>query len=153
MGLLDNMTTPSGGLLGQYPAQNYNAANAQMGLTPQEQFLYQMHLRNLYGPGGVDNPDGSRSTLFQSVQEHNGRFYNVPTVWNGAIQTQPYTTPDGRNFQVPNDTALANIARIGWDAFPSYATPEQADSRYMKMHGFMDRDTSEFFRGRSRGPR
>jgi len=39
------------------PQDNFTAATREMELTPQEQALYQRHLSNLYGPGGVDNPD------------------------------------------------------------------------------------------------
>jgi hypothetical protein len=130
------------------PQTNFDAANAALKMTPQEQALYQRHLSNLYGAGGVDNPDGSRSSLYQSVQEHNGRFYNVPTVWNGQILTEKFTNPAGKVFDVPNATALANIARLGWDTFPSYATPEEADTRYSKMHDYMERDTADYLRSR-----
>lgn len=123
-------------------SSNYDAANAALNMTPQEQALYQMHLGNLNGPGGVDNPDGSRSTLYQSVQEHNGKFYNVPTVWNGKREVEKYTRPDGTVMDVPNKTALANVEKMGWDKFPSYATPDQADARYDAMHKFMEADTA-----------
>lgn len=120
-------------------AANFVAAMQAMQLTPQEQALYQMHLQNLYGPGGVDNPDGSRSTLYQAVIEHNGKFYNIPTVWNGKI--------------VPVPQAVANAhAAGGLDAFPSYATPEQADTRYQQMHGFMEKDTGAYFAQQNAAP-
>lgn len=106
-----------------------------------------MHLKNLWGSGGVDNPDGSRSTLLQAVEEHNGRYYNIPTVWNGKIETEKWARPrDGKVFDIPNKTALKNVERIGWDKFPSYATPEEADERYSKMHEYLERDTSDFFK-------
>lgn len=125
---------------------NLEAADAAMNLTPQERALYQRHLTNLYGSGGVDNPDGSRSTLYQTVEEHNGRFYNVPTVWNGRVETQPWTRPsDGKTFSIPSDVAMANIKREGWDNFPSYASPEEADARYEQMHSFMEKDTADYF--------
>lgn len=120
----------------------------ELDLTPQEQALYQRHLTNLTGPGGVDNPDGSRSTLFQAVQEHDGRFYSIPTVWNGRIETENFTRPsDGKKFQVPNSTALANVERVGWKNFPSYATPEEADARYNQLHGYMEQDTEKYQSG------
>lgn len=124
-------------------------ASQQLQLNPQEQALYQMHLQNLTGPGGVDNPDGSRSSLFQSVQEHDGKYYNIPTVWNGKIETEKVTTPSGQVMQVPNATALANVEKAGWDKFPSYATPEEADARYEQMHQFMDKDTAKFLQARN----
>lgn len=138
---------PAYGWSPQQPDQsNYNAAKSAMNLTPQEQSLYQMHLNNLYGPGGVDNADGSRSSLYQAVEPHNGQFYNIPTVWNGSIETQPWTRPsDGQQFNIPNQTALSNVAQMGWQNFPAYSTPQQADARYGQMHDYMERDTGRFF--------
>lgn len=130
---------------------NYEQANKDLQLNPQEQALYQQHLTNLSGPGGVDNPDGSRSTLYQSVQEHNGKYYNVPTVWNGKRETEQYTQPQsGQVFDVPNQTALQNIGKAGWDTFPSYATPDEADERYDKMHDYMEKDTAAYLQGQQR---
>ncbi len=130
---------------------NLAAADQEMKLTPQEKSLYERHLKNLRSEGGVDNPDGSRSTLFQSVQPHDGKFYNIPTVWNGKIETEKWTDPKtGKVFDVPNKTALANVEREGWDKFPSYATPEEADQRYEKMHQFMERDTGEYLKSKKK---
>lgn len=128
---------------GAIPTNHLNEADEALGLTQQEGDLYRRHLSNLTGPGGVTNPDGSRSTLYQSTQEHEGKFYNVPTVWNGKRETQPYTRPDGSTLDVPNDTAMANIRQEGWDKFPSYNTPEEADSRYDQMHQFMEQDVKD----------
>lgn len=124
---------------------NFNAATSEMNLNPQEQNLYQIHLNNLWGPGGVDNADGSRSTLYQSVQEHNGSYYNIPTVWDGKRETEPWTRDDGKVFDVPNATALANVDKAGWDTFPSYPTADAADARYDQMHGYMEKDTTAYF--------
>ena len=129
--------------------ENRNAAQVEMNLTPEERALYQRHIDNLNGPGGVDNPDGSRSSLYQTVEEHDGKFYNVPTVWDGKIQTEKWTDPkSGKTFDIPNKTALDNINKTGWDKFPAYATPEQADARYEQMHGYMDKDTGAYLAGR-----
>lgn len=137
-------------------ASSLEAASQLLQLSPQERALYQMHLDNLHGPGGVDNPpdeqhpQGSRSSLYQAVQERDGKFYNIPTVWNGKREVEPYTKPDGTVMDVPNKTALANVAKIGWDKFPSYSDPDQADARYDAMHQFMDRDTAQFLAARKR---
>jgi hypothetical protein len=124
---------------------NLPTAASMLKLSPQEMALYQRHLSNLLGPGGVDHPDGSRSTLYQSVQEHNGKYYNVPTVFDGQILTEkdPRTGID-----VPNAEALKRIEQEGWDKFPAYDTPEQADARYGAMHSFMDQDTSQYLSSR-----
>lgn len=139
----------------QAPTDNLTAATSALNLTPQEQALYQRHLSNLYGPGGADNdgsnpnlPAGSRSTLYQSPQEYNGKFYNVPTVWNGKVETEPYTRSDGTVMDVPNKTALDNVAKAGWENFPSYATPDEADARYDKMHAYMEKDTARYMQGK-----
>lgn len=124
---------------------HFNAAVADLGLNQQEQFLYQTHLNNLYGPGGTNNDDGSRSTLYQSVQEHNGKFYNIPTVWNGNRETEPWTNSQGKTFDVPNSTALSNVSKVGWDKFPSYDDPDTADTRYAAMHDYMEQDTNDYF--------
>lgn len=132
------------------------AAQQGLNLSPQEQALYSRHLTNLNGPGGVDNPpdeenpQGSRSTLYQSVQEHNGKFYSIPTVWDGKREIEPYARPDGSVMDVANPTALANVAKAGWDTFPSYATPDEADARYDQMHGYMDQDTADYMKQRGR---
>lgn len=128
------------------PQDNFNQANKDLNLNPREQALYQRHLTNLYGSGGVDNPDGSRSTLYQSVQKGpNGQFYNIPTVWDGARETQPYTRPsDNKTFDVPNDKAISNVEKEGWDKFPSYSDPDIADKRYDAMHQYMEKDTASY---------
>lgn len=130
---------------------NLDAAKKEMNLTPQEEALYQRHLTNLTGTGGVDNPDGSRSTLYQAVQEHDGKFYNIPTVWNGKREVEKWTDPKtGKIWDVPNKTALENVARSGWDKFPSYSTAEKADERYEQMHKFMERDTGTYLQHRQK---
>lgn len=126
----------------------YEAAKMNMDLNPQEQMLYERHLTNLNGSGGVDNPDGSRSTLFQAVEEHEGKFYNIPTVWGGKIETEPYTRQDGTTMQVPNAKALSNVGNIGWNNFPSYKTPDEADERYEEMHKYMEQDTKQYLKSK-----
>jgi hypothetical protein len=126
-------------------------ADEALGLNKQEADLYKRHLFNLYGSGGVDNADGSRSSLYQAVEEHGGKFYNIPTIWNGRRETEKWTRPsDGKTFDIPNATALQNVEKEGWDTFPSYSTPEAADARYDQMHGFMELDTQDYLKSRSR---
>lgn len=127
---------------------NFVAARDAMNLNPQEQQLYRMHLSNLNGPGGVNNMDGSRSTLYQSVEPHNGRFYNIPTVWNGQLQTQKYTNPNDPSqvMDIANPQAIQNVSNMGWQNFPSYPTAQEADARYQQMHGYMDKDTADYFK-------
>lgn len=105
---------------------NFNAAMADMKLNPQEQNLYQMHLENLHGPGGVTNPDGSRSTLFQTTIEMDGKTYVLPTVWGGKI--------------VSPDNAVQFARQYGLEKFPTYGSVDEAEARYQQMHQYMERD-------------
>jgi Phage tail lysozyme len=116
---------------------NLRDADAAMKLTPQEKDLYQRHLTNLTGPGGVDNPDGSRSTLFQTTVEHDGKFFTIPTVYDGKILW---------NQNAPDKAAEAvkKAEQIGWNKFPSYKTEDEAEARYQQMHTFMEKDTATY---------
>ena len=98
-----------------------------LGLTPQEQHLWAHHLWNLQhmGVGGIRNPDGTISTVRQMVVTGpNGKFYNIPSIWNG--------------FELPFEEAYSRAEKKGWDYWPSYSSPEEADARYMQMHKFME---------------
>lgn len=114
--------------------RNYHAANRLLRFSPQESDFYGRHLRNLWGPGGVDNPDGSRSTLYQTTIDADGRSYTIPTVWDGQI--------------LPVEEAIKRVQSVGWDQFPSYSSPEEAESRYQQMHGFIDRDMGAYWQSR-----
>lgn len=115
---------------------NLKAADTALKLTPQEKALYRRHLKNLTGPGGVDNPDGSRSTLFQTTVEADGKFYTVPTVWDGKI--------------LPPKEAVDRAAKEGFDKFPSYASEKEAEDRYQQLHGYMEKDTQSYLRSRNK---
>jgi hypothetical protein len=117
--------------------QNLRAADAEMKLTPQERSMYERHLTNLVGPGGVTNPDGSRSTLFQVSFESDGRTYNVPSVYGGKI--------------LPPREAIDRAMQEGINKFPSYGSQEEAESRYNRMHDFMEKDTQQFLQGSRSG--
>lgn len=108
---------------------NLPMAEAQMNLTPQEQALYMRHLYNLYSPGGITNPNGSRSTLMQAGVNIDGKEYNIPTVYDGRF--------------VPIDEAIQRAQAQGMHKFPSYNTPEEAEARYQQMHKFMERDVPQ----------
>ena len=121
----------------QPKSENLAAADAEMNLTPQEKSLYERHLTNLNGPGGVDNPDGSRSTLFQTTVEHDGKFYTIPTVYDGKILWD-------KNAPDHAAAAVEKARQIGWGKFPSYKTEDEAEARYQQMHKFMEKDTSAY---------
>ncbi|MGZ3639404.1 MAG: hypothetical protein ACXVCX_16365 [Ktedonobacterales bacterium] len=122
-------------LSGVLPTDNLSRAMAAMNLTPEEQALYLRHLANLYGSGGVDNADGSRSSLYQvGFTADDGRQYNVPSVYDGQILSP--------------DNAIARAMQSGLSQFPSYASPFQAENRYQQMHNYMDADTGAYMKGR-----
>ena len=103
---------------------NFDAANKQLKLNQQEQFLYGMHMQNLQA-GGVPN-QGKTSTLFAATFEIDGRTFVIPTVWYGKI--------------VSPDEALQNARDVGLQNFPSYQSEAEAQARYDTMHGFMEKD-------------
>ncbi len=108
------------------PMANFNAAHAELAMTPEERALYMRHLGNVTGPGGVDHPDGGRSTLYQMSTEIGNKIYNIPTVWDGKI--------------VKPEMALKLAFMEGIDKFPSYSAADEAEARYMAMHKYMDAD-------------
>jgi hypothetical protein len=109
----------------------FTDAMQQLGLSPQEQYLYFHHLYNLHGEGKVRQPDGSVSTLLQAVVPGpGGLYYNIPTVWDGQM--------------LDVHSAAQRAAQMGWDKWPGFATPEQADMRYETMHPFLERDVENW---------
>lgn len=114
------------------PRANHMAeAHQAMNLTPQEQYLYNTHLNNLYGTGKIVHPDGAVSSLLQmSFEGPDGKTYNIPTVWGGR--------------QLPPDAAIQEAMKTGLDKFPSYASGDEAEARYDAMHGFLEKDTADF---------
>lgn len=101
---------------------------AGLGLTPQEQHLYQHHLDNLSDGKAVYNPDGSTSTIFQSSVEVDGKTYNIPTVWDGKI--------------VSPHEAFQRAAKQGLGNWPSYPSEDDAAKRYDAMHAGMELDVT-----------
>ena len=110
---------------------NLPAAKRDLNLTPQEEFLYRAHLHNLeISRGGVPNPQGGKSTLYQMSFERDGKFYNIPTVWEGKF--------------VKPDEAIGRAEAVGLDKFPSYQSEEEAETRYDRMHDYMQRDLQQY---------
>ncbi len=138
-GMVSSLNRSGQGAATTESADNFATAKAKLDLTPQEQALYQRHVDNLTGPGGVDHPNGDRSTLYQAVVNHDGMFYNIPTVWDGAI--------------LSTDQAANRVAEEGWDKFPKYATPIAAEFRYAQMHDFMEKDTATYLRQKGDAPK
>lgn len=113
---------------------NLKAADETLKLTPQEKALYQRHLGNLTGEGGVDAADGSRLTLGQTTIAANNRFYNIPTVWDGK------TLSDAE--------AAERATKEGLDNFPAYASPEEAGERLQQLDSYMEKDAAAHLKGR-----
>ena len=100
-------------------------------LSPQEQDLYWHHLGNLYGDGKVMQPNGDISTVLQAVVGGpDGRYYNIPTVWEGKVLSP--------------EEAKQKAIQTGLQRFPAYDSPEQADARYSDMHKYMEQDTTRY---------
>jgi hypothetical protein len=106
-------------------SQHFERAKSELKLTPQEEYLYQHHLANL-AKGGVRNPDGSVSTIFNITAEIEGKTYVLPTVWDNQI--------------VSPDEAVKRAHARGLDKWPSYKTEDEASKRYDAMHGYMEQD-------------
>jgi hypothetical protein len=118
--------------------RHFYDAVQQLSLTPQEQFLYRHHLRNLYMGGRVMQPGGEISTALQVPVQGPGGWYNIPTVWQGQILPVP---------------VAANMARLyGWDQWPVYGSEDEANARYMQMHAFMERDSGAWRDANPPGP-
>jgi hypothetical protein len=107
-----------------------------MQLTPQEQYLYGIHLQNLQETnGGIpsqEQPGYKHSLLQIGWPAPDGRTYNIPSVWDGRLHTE--------------DEAIDHAIEIGLEKFPSYASQEEAEARYGQMHGYMERDMNEWAR-------
>jgi hypothetical protein len=114
---------------GQVETNHMQEADDEMQLSPEEKSLYERHWMNLHGKGGVNNPDGTRSTISNMTGEHNGQTYNVPTVYEGR--------------HLDPDQAWRRAEEQGLDTFPHSSSRDYVDQRYDRMHGFMERDTTQ----------
>jgi hypothetical protein len=115
----------------QQPDGGWPSATAMQALhlTPQEQNLYQHHIDNMEQGKAVKNTDGSVSTLLQMSVEHDGKFYNIPSVWDGK--------------ELSPKEAVKRAAAEGWDKWPSYGSEAEAEARYAQMHDALEGDIGE----------
>ena len=104
---------------------NLENASSELSLNDQERNLYNHHLANL-AKGGVRNADGTTSTALATTVGFGDKTYVIPTVWDNKI--------------VSVDEAVKRARAKGIDSFPSYKTKEEANSRYMQMHKYMEGD-------------
>jgi hypothetical protein len=119
------MRAITGTPMGIRAASHKDAADQALKLTKEEKNLYDHHLDNL-SKGGVQNADGSTSTLYAFTAQFDGKSYVIPTVWGNEI--------------VSGDTAVANAKAEGLENFPSYPTDREAHDRYMQIHDYMEKD-------------
>lgn len=120
------------------PALADKETRDKLNLTAQEAQMYGRHLGNLRGPGGVDHPDGSRSTLMNMGVQFGDRYYNIPRVYDGKILSR--------------DEAIAKAQGLGLENFPSYKDQATAEARYKELHSFMEKDAKQLFRREAGGP-
>ena len=80
---------------------------------------------------GLDNPDGTRSSLRQATVQVGDKVYSIPTVRNGQILEGP--------------DAIKAAEAVAWGKFPSYANHDEGEARYGQMHDFMDKDAQAYF--------
>lgn len=93
-------------------------------MSAQERYLYDHHLSNLAQP--VENTDGTRSTLRAFSATFGDKTYMLPSIWN--------------NQQRSIDESVELAKRQGLDNFPSYASVDEAEARYGKMHELIEKD-------------
>lgn len=120
------------------PSPHIDEADKDLKMNPQEKSFYERHLKNLWGSGGVDNEDGTRSSLSQATVGVDNKTYNIPTVWDGQ--------------HLSTDQAFARAQKEGLDSFPSYNSLEEAQSRYNRMHDYMQKDTGDWAGMRQQQP-
>lgn len=109
------------------PPKYRNAPGQQLpeDWTPQEQYLYQHHL-NEFRRGGVPHASGDISTVYSTGQTIDGRYYILPSVWDGQILNE--------------DQASERARKAGLQNFPSYASPDEGEARYQQLHTLMEQD-------------
>lgn len=120
------LTNVADWVVGHRRQQNFAAARAELGLTPQEVYAYRHHLGNL-DRGGVPHPDGSLSSFYNMTVGFGDRTYVLPRVWDNRI--------------LDEDAAIARARADGLEKWPSYDSLDAANARYDAMHKYMERDT------------
>jgi hypothetical protein len=111
-------------------SQYFEKAKKNLNLNKRETRLYERHLANLYGGGGIDTGMGSRATLLTQTITENGRTYVIPTIWDGKV--------------LGPDQALKRARKEGLARFPAYRSVEAAEKRYRDMHEYMDMDGEQW---------
>lgn len=120
-----------------FSTKHYEAAQRELGMTPEERSLYERHLENLWDDKGFYHQDGHVSTLYATTTEVDGKTYVIPTVRDGHL--------------LPPKEAVEEAFKEGIDKFPHYSSEHAAGHRYHTMHEYMDRDTGEHLMGANAG--
>lgn len=110
--------------------KNLRTASENLKLNARERKLYERHLANLYGPGGVKGEMGNINTLMATTVGFNGRTYLIPTVWDGKI--------------LSDEKAIVKAKQMGLRNFPQYKSVAEAQARYSKLHDYMDMDVEQY---------
>jgi len=114
--------------------------SAPEGLTPKERNLLDYHRDNLRKGTYATLPNGDIASVYiTGVEGPGAKIYNVPGYWNGQLHT------DVAEIQ-------EHAKNIGWDRFPSYATPQEADMAADKVHQIIEDDVERFRRGQPTSP-
>lgn len=102
-------------------------ADKNLRLNKRETRLYERHLDNLYGSGGVDDGLGGRATLLSDIVSEGGRYYIVPRIWDGEV--------------LKKDEALKLARKESLRRFPAYSSKAKAEARLRDIHEYMDMDS------------
>jgi hypothetical protein len=108
-----------------------SAADAdRMGLTEQERHLYEHHANNLRTGNYVIQPTGQTSTIRQIPVQHNGRWYSVPTIWDGKELKR-------------GDAIRRALSEGSIERWPSAGSEQELQDRYSTLHDMMEADVNQ----------
>jgi hypothetical protein len=102
-------------------------ADRNLRLNRRETRLYERHLDNLYGSGGVDDGLGGRATLLSDIVSEGGRHYIVPRIWDGKV--------------LSSSEALKMARKESLRRLPAYSSKAKAEARLRDIHEYMDMDS------------
>ena len=106
----------------------------------EENELIGYHRQNLHGNNYYTQPDGQIMTInIIGVKGDDGREYNVP----GYADGQPLTKEEARE----------RAKEIGWEYFPSYETPGEADFAAKLLKDVIHADMAKWSEGYLRSAR
>ena len=99
--------------------------------TSKEKRLFEYHQKQLRN-GTYLVKDGQVTTIdLRGVTGPDGKIYNVPSFFNGKIQSE--------------EAAITRAAKIGWKKYPAYATGKEANTAARRLHTLIEQDTEKFF--------